>query len=157
MWSSSDKTIWRFFAKEPCKRDYILQKRPIILSSLLVVATPWSLLTSTRNLEQFRQDNLEIFWFCWYVKSATSWSKWFHSAVFVFFFSRYHVSHETIRCVTRLNDTCDMTQSYTRHDWILCVTWFIYMCGMTQWYVGRDSTIYKRTRFPFQEKQPSVM
>jgi len=28
------------FAKEPCKRDYILQKRPIISRSLLIVATP---------------------------------------------------------------------------------------------------------------------
>jgi len=28
------------FAKEPYKRDYILQKRPIILSNLLTVATP---------------------------------------------------------------------------------------------------------------------
>jgi len=27
------------FAKEPYKRDYILQKRPIILRSLLIVAT----------------------------------------------------------------------------------------------------------------------
>jgi len=30
------------FAKEPCKRDYILQKRPIILRSLLIVATPYA-------------------------------------------------------------------------------------------------------------------
>jgi len=29
------------FAKEPYKRDYILQKRPIILRSLLIVATPY--------------------------------------------------------------------------------------------------------------------
>ena len=28
------------FAKEPYKTDYILQKRPIILRSLLIVATP---------------------------------------------------------------------------------------------------------------------
>jgi len=28
------------FAKEPCKRDYILQKRPVILRSLLNVAIP---------------------------------------------------------------------------------------------------------------------
>jgi len=28
------------FAKEPCIRDDILQKRPIILRSLLIVATP---------------------------------------------------------------------------------------------------------------------
>jgi len=29
------------FAKEPYKRDSILQKRPIILRSLLIVATPY--------------------------------------------------------------------------------------------------------------------
>ena len=29
------------FAKEPYKRDYIVQKRPIILGSLLIVATPY--------------------------------------------------------------------------------------------------------------------
>jgi len=30
------------FAKEPYKRDYILQKRPIILRSPLIVATPYA-------------------------------------------------------------------------------------------------------------------
>ena len=29
------------FAKKPYKRDYVLQKRPIILRSLLIVATPY--------------------------------------------------------------------------------------------------------------------
>jgi len=29
------------FAKEPYKRDYILQKRRVILRSLLIVATPY--------------------------------------------------------------------------------------------------------------------
>jgi len=29
------------FAKEPCKRDHILQKRPVILRSLLMVATSY--------------------------------------------------------------------------------------------------------------------
>jgi len=28
------------FAKEPYKRDYILQKKPICLMSLLIIATP---------------------------------------------------------------------------------------------------------------------
>ena len=32
--------LWVSFAKEPCKRDYILQKRPITLKSLQIVATP---------------------------------------------------------------------------------------------------------------------
>jgi len=29
------------FAKEPYKREYILQKRPIFLRSLLLIATPY--------------------------------------------------------------------------------------------------------------------
>jgi len=29
------------FAKEPYKREYILQKRPIFLRSLLIIATPY--------------------------------------------------------------------------------------------------------------------
>ena len=33
--------IYVSFAKEPYKRDYILQKRPIRLGSLLIVATPY--------------------------------------------------------------------------------------------------------------------
>ena len=32
--------LWVSFAKEPYKRDDILQKRPVILWSLLIVATP---------------------------------------------------------------------------------------------------------------------
>jgi len=31
------------FAKEPCKRDYVLQKRLIIWRSLLIVATPYEI------------------------------------------------------------------------------------------------------------------
>jgi len=38
-----------FFAKEPYKRDYILQKRPIILRSLLIVATPYLISMSHLN------------------------------------------------------------------------------------------------------------
>jgi len=34
--------LWVSFTKEPYKRDDILQKRPIILRSLLIVATPYS-------------------------------------------------------------------------------------------------------------------
>jgi len=33
--------LWVSFAKEPYKRDYILQKRPIILSILLTIATSY--------------------------------------------------------------------------------------------------------------------
>jgi len=37
-----------FFAKEPYKRDDILQKRPIILRSLLIVATPYRMEQSSQ-------------------------------------------------------------------------------------------------------------
>jgi len=33
--------LWVSFVKEPYKRDYVLQKRPIILRSLIIVATPY--------------------------------------------------------------------------------------------------------------------
>ena len=34
--------LWVPFATEPYKRDNILQKRPVILRSLLIVATPYT-------------------------------------------------------------------------------------------------------------------
>jgi len=40
-WLVGSITLLVLFAKEPYKRDDILQKRPIILSSLLTVATPY--------------------------------------------------------------------------------------------------------------------
>jgi len=44
LWGAYDvgslKLLLLSFAKEPYKKDYILQKRPTILRSLLIVATP---------------------------------------------------------------------------------------------------------------------
>jgi len=39
--------LWVSFAKEPYQRDDILHKRPIILRSLLIVATPYHIYTYT--------------------------------------------------------------------------------------------------------------
>jgi len=44
--SSLLEIIGLFCKKEPWKRDYILQKRPITLRSLLIVATPYRIWTS---------------------------------------------------------------------------------------------------------------
>jgi len=38
--------VWFSFAKEPYKRDAVLQKRLIILSILLTVATPYRVLVA---------------------------------------------------------------------------------------------------------------
>jgi len=40
LWLVDSLKLWVSFAKEPYKRDDILQKRPVILRSLLIVATP---------------------------------------------------------------------------------------------------------------------
>jgi len=42
-----------FLAKEPCKRDDILQKRPMILRSLLIVTTPYQRLDSFVNTWEY--------------------------------------------------------------------------------------------------------
>jgi len=49
------------FAKEPCKRDYILQKRPIILRSLLIVATSYAWRDSRRKRAV---KNCSDIWMC---------------------------------------------------------------------------------------------
>ena len=54
------------FAKEPYKRDYFLQKRPMILRSLLIVDTPWS---STGRISRvpYTTDYMALF-YCFYIK-----------------------------------------------------------------------------------------
>ena len=47
------------FAKDPYEKDYILQKRPIILRSLLIVATPYR--SSTEKCSHFPQKDLYTF------------------------------------------------------------------------------------------------
>jgi len=40
LWLVGSMKLYVSFSKEPYKRDNILQKRPTILGSLLIVATP---------------------------------------------------------------------------------------------------------------------
>ena len=53
--------IYVSFTKEPYKRDYILQKRPVILRSLIVIATPYDTKSSkyihTQNTKQNNTDD----------------------------------------------------------------------------------------------------
>jgi len=41
LWLVGSLKLWVSFAKEPYKKEDILQKRPVILMSLLIVATPY--------------------------------------------------------------------------------------------------------------------
>jgi len=65
-----------FFATEPYKRDYILQKRPLILRSLLIVATPCR--DETPQHHQLYHVHVNITnSTIRYIESRTLWSK-FH-------------------------------------------------------------------------------
>ena len=55
------------FAKVPCKRDYILQKRPMILRSLLIVATPYD------SSLHMKISLFEIF--CFLLTQKNDWSE----------------------------------------------------------------------------------
>ena len=51
------------FAKEPCKRDFILQNRPVILRSLRIVATPYTL-TLELGCDLARRATAALHWRC---------------------------------------------------------------------------------------------
>ena len=51
LWLVGSFKLYVSFAKEPYKRDNILQKRPKILSTLLTVANPYGAATLSRLLE----------------------------------------------------------------------------------------------------------
>ena len=48
------------FAKEPYNNDYILQKRPIILRSLLIVATPYTIVQPIRFSVSFLDSQISV-------------------------------------------------------------------------------------------------
>jgi len=50
LWGVGSLKLYVSFAKEPCKRDHILQKRPMILRSLLIVATPYVYIAHTSGV-----------------------------------------------------------------------------------------------------------
>ena len=122
LWLVGSLKLQVSFAKEPYKRDDILQRRPIILRSLLTVATPY--------------DSSNI----WY-DSIDTWDM--TQFIYVTLLFEY-ISHYLFECMIWLNSyTWDMTHSYVWHDSLICVTWLIDMCDITHWYVWNDSFTYQ--------------
>ena len=148
------------FAEEPYKKDYILQKRPVILRSVLIAATPydscicatWSLYTCVAHVSL-----MTCIW---------AWLVYVTCILHMCMHYTYHIcnmAHSYVRrnafiwlvfesclicmsdtCVTCDSHMCDMSSAYLRHDSFICATWLIYMCAMTHMthsYVQHDSFI----------------
>jgi len=62
LWLLGSNKLQFSFAKEPYKSDNTLQKRPIILSILLTVATPYPCLPPSRPLSSFNSYDYDINW-----------------------------------------------------------------------------------------------
>ena len=99
-------------AKEPYKRDDILQKRPIILRSLLTVATPydWGICVTWRS----HVCDMAFICVTWLPYVWRLWLRTHFVAVW----------HDLVICVT----SCVM--------WLrVCVTWYSHMCDVAFIYV----------------------
>ena len=97
------------FVKEPYKRDCILQKRPIILRSLLTQATPYLVIYAvTWNLDR----NWESFI---YGTRLTHMYRKTHLCVWLVVMLLCGVRH-VFMCVTFLSNTCDRTHVHVWRD-----------------------------------------
>jgi len=121
---------WVSFAKEPYKKDCILQKRPIFLRSLLTVAT------------------LYLWHESFYIHVCAMMHSYVWHDLFICIRWLIHMCawHDSFICMLWLIHMCDMTHSYVWHDWHACapwrihdVTWLIDMYYMIYLYVRHGS------------------
>ena len=96
--------LTNMYAKEPYKRDDILQKRPIFLRSLLIVATPY-----------------EIFWMTnmYHHNESGHWCNAYGSVISLY---GWVMSHIWMRCVTHMNASCHVYGWVMSHTCMRCVT-----------------------------------
>jgi len=99
------------FAKEPYKRDYILQKRPMILRSLLIVATPY---------EGFVSQVSEIYESC---------HIWMNEACHIWMNEACHIWMNEA-CHIWMNEACHIWMNAAGHIWMneACHIWMNEAC-----------------------------
>ena len=125
------------FANEPYKKDDILQKRPIILRSILIVATSPGLQTSRAPSSTYSavsstyivEDGAGEVWSPGMKGDVICMSAVYigdtHTSQCPLHRARQIWSHDAFVCVTWLIGMCDMTHWYVWHDSLVCVTWLI--------------------------------
>jgi len=134
------------FAKEPYKRDYILQQRPIILRSLLIVANPYHESSHVHVLHDsficVWYDSLRVPWLidmCWMTHSYV----WHDSCMYVTWLKvlkchithiwMSHATHINESYHTHMNESCNTCQWVTSHIWMSPVTCKIGPCHTCKW------------------------
>ena len=173
------------FAKEPCKRDDILQKRRMISRSLLIVATPYlihmcdmthlhmwcdSFVCVTCHIESCHtHTKSRVFGCCKVLQGVAVCCIYFPlhlpsvpiSVTLLIHkcdMTHSYVWHDSFICVTWLIHMCDMTPSHVWHDSFLCMTWLLHMCDMTHQYVWHDSSIcVARNPAPIAPKMKALL
>ena len=110
------------FAKEPYKREYILQKRPVIFRSLLA--------THCRSWRRWVMNHLFA---CHDSLIRVTW------LIEIRDVTRLFAWRDSLICVTWLVDIWDMSHSQVWHDSFICETRLILVCDMTHlhlWHVS---------------------
>jgi len=108
------------FAKEPYKRDYILQQRPMIVRSLLIVATPY--LGITPVMSDTYESNHTCEWVTSHVRMSQHYSRhhswvrhiWVTSHTWMSHVSRLNESRDTYECVTHMNASAPLQEVVLR-------------------------------------------
>jgi len=102
------------------KRDYILQRRPIISRSLLIVATPYDL------------------FICAYVSFADYrlfYRSFLQKRPIILTIRMGYLTHSYVTWTLAYCAARDVTHSNLRHDLFLCATWLINMFDITHLYI----------------------
>ena len=120
--------LWISIAQEPYKRDHILQKIPIILRSLLIVATPYVYMShvSHMNVSYYRSSSS----ICTSKMSRIGMSHVLHRERVRSYVYMSHVSHmnvsycrgASIKCTSRAkvwSHATHMNESGDTHEWVV--------------------------------------
>ena len=144
--SWSRRQVQVSFAKEPYERDHILQKRPVIIGSLLIVYWgAWDQLEmDLRARQAFIQSGLSSGLIGLFCKRAL-WKR-LYAAKETYNFKEPSILLKVVCICATVSSSpyvSFLTLLYERHDSSAWETWLVYMSDMTLLYLKHDSSIWE--------------
>jgi len=114
------------FAKEPHEKDYILQKRPTILRSLLFVATPyqWTMTNELYHMEESCHVSVS------HVETPSHDDQGITCSTYNFLARMSRVTYQyamsQINCIlSHISEPCHISASHVTYKWVLWKHWVI--------------------------------